>query len=79
MSERFDLIGKTAIVTGAGSGIGEAIALVLAQQAALVNILEIDDQKDMQVAEAINITPPLVSPLLVYKALSGLKLRKSSH
>ena len=38
----FDLSGKTAVVTGGGSGIGKSIAQVFAQQGANVHILEID-------------------------------------
>ena len=39
----FSLAGKTAVVTGAGSGIGQAIAFALAKQGAFVDVLEIDD------------------------------------
>ena len=39
----FGLSGKTAVVTGAGSGIGQAIALALAKQGAFVDVLEIND------------------------------------
>ncbi|HVG14911.1 MAG TPA: SDR family oxidoreductase [Chitinophagaceae bacterium] len=38
----FSLQGKTAIVTGAGSGIGRAVALLLAQQGAEVHLLDIN-------------------------------------
>jgi NAD(P)-dependent dehydrogenase (short-subunit alcohol dehydrogenase family) len=38
----FSLKGKNAIVTGAGSGIGRAIAAALATQGAVVDILEVD-------------------------------------
>jgi len=38
----FSLAKKTAIVTGAGSGIGQAIAIALAKQGAFVDVLEID-------------------------------------
>ena len=39
----FSLAGKTAVVTGAGSGIGQAIAIAVAKQGAFVDVLEIDD------------------------------------
>ena len=39
----FSLAGKTAVVTGAGLGIGQAIAIALAKQGAFVNVLEIDN------------------------------------
>lgn len=39
---KFDLGGKTAIVTGGGSGIGLAISTTLAKQGALVHILELN-------------------------------------
>jgi NAD(P)-dependent dehydrogenase (short-subunit alcohol dehydrogenase family) len=40
----FSLSGKSAVVTGAGSGIGQAIALALAKQGASVDVLEINDE-----------------------------------
>jgi NAD(P)-dependent dehydrogenase (short-subunit alcohol dehydrogenase family) len=40
--ERFSLKGKRAIITGAGSGIGRAIALTFASAGALVNALELN-------------------------------------
>ena len=41
----FDLSGKTAVVTGGGSGIGQAIALTYAKQGASVFVLELDESK----------------------------------
>jgi len=37
----FDLIGKKAVITGGGSGIGKAIAIVFASQGAEVHVLEL--------------------------------------
>jgi hypothetical protein len=45
--------GKTAIVTGAGSGIGEATALLLAREGASVAAVDIDEQNGQRVADAI--------------------------
>ena len=49
----FSLAGKTAIVTGAGSGIGQAIAFALAKQGAFVDVLEIDDDAAGETVEQI--------------------------
>jgi len=50
----FSLQNKTAVVTGAGSGIGRAIAVLLAKQGAIVHILEISrEQADGTVSEIL--------------------------
>jgi NAD(P)-dependent dehydrogenase (short-subunit alcohol dehydrogenase family) len=49
----FDLGGRTAAVTGAGSGIGEAIAVLFARQGAWVAVLDIDEAAGRRTAEAI--------------------------
>jgi 2-keto-3-deoxy-L-fuconate dehydrogenase len=50
----FNLSGKVAIVTGAGSGIGRAIAHVLAAQGAHVQVLDLNESADAQVTAEIN-------------------------
>jgi 2-keto-3-deoxy-L-fuconate dehydrogenase len=40
----FTLNNKTAVITGGGSGIGQAIAVLFAKQGAKVNILELNDE-----------------------------------
>ena len=49
----FNLKGKSAVVTGAGSGIGQAIALALAKQGAFVDVLEIDGKAASKTVEQI--------------------------
>jgi 2-keto-3-deoxy-L-fuconate dehydrogenase len=44
MSGLFSLAGKIAVVTGGGSGIGEAIAIVFAQQGAHVVVLDLAEE-----------------------------------
>ena len=53
MGEKFNLTGKNAIITGGGSGIGEAIATVLAQQGATTNILDVNKEKGEHIVEKI--------------------------
>ncbi len=47
----FDLSGKTAIVIGAGSGIGEAVALGCAKQGARVICLDLNEEAARRVAQ----------------------------
>jgi 2-keto-3-deoxy-L-fuconate dehydrogenase len=49
----FDLTGKSAIVTGAGSGIGAAIAALFARQGARVVILDVNDSGDAIAAAVV--------------------------
>lgn len=48
------LVGKKAVVTGAAAGIGQAIALALANEGADVAIADIQDEKAQAVAQAIS-------------------------
>jgi len=47
------LLGKNFVVTGAGSGIGRAIALILAQQGAFVLVTDINESAAKHVADEI--------------------------
>lgn len=38
----FNLAGKTAVITGGGSGIGKAISLLFAKQGAIVHVIELN-------------------------------------
>ena len=49
----FSLAGKYAVVTGAGSGIGKAIALALAKQGAFVDVLEVNVEAANDTVEQI--------------------------
>ena len=50
---KFSLIGKTAIITGGGSGIGKAISKVFAEQGAVVHILEFSPDHGEQTVKEI--------------------------
>ncbi|MCU1693239.1 MAG: sadH 2 [Frankiales bacterium] len=45
-----DLTGKTAVVTGAGSGIGRSLALLLASRGATVHVVDVDLARAQEVA-----------------------------
>lgn len=49
----FDLHGKTAIVTGGGSGIGQAVSQLFAKQGARVAVVDIQEEQARATAEAI--------------------------
>ena len=66
----FSLMGKTAVVTGAGSGIGQAIAIALARQGAFVNVLDVNDHTAEETVEQIRSTG--------YQA-EGIKCDVSNH
>lgn len=50
----FNLSGKVALITGAGSGIGRAIAIRLAEQGARVHLLDLNEAAINSVAAEIN-------------------------
>ena len=50
----FDLTGKTALVTGAASGIGEAAVIALAHSGAFVYVADIDRSNGMRVVRSIS-------------------------
>nr|WP_297789773.1 glucose 1-dehydrogenase [uncultured Allomuricauda sp.] len=51
---KFNLKGKTAIVTGGGSGIGKAISITFASQDAKVHILDFDEASSLETVAEIN-------------------------
>ena len=61
----FNLAGKTALVTGAGSGIGEAIASALAGAGAFVYVADRDEMNGRRVASAITASGREASFLLL--------------
>ena len=50
----FNLTNKTAVITGGGSGIGKAIALLFAKQGAIVHIIELNMNAADEVVNEIN-------------------------
>jgi 2-keto-3-deoxy-L-fuconate dehydrogenase len=57
----FELTGKKAVVTGGGSGIGKAIAILFAQQAAHVHVVEITEEAARETAAEIEAAGGLVN------------------
>ena len=49
----FSLKGKHAVVTGAGSGIGKAVAVLLAQQGAIVQVADINEAQALEAVKEI--------------------------
>ena len=49
----FNLQHKNAVITGAGSGIGKSVALVFAQQGAVVHLVDINEKQAAAVADEI--------------------------
>lgn len=54
LTERIRLDGRVAVVTGAGAGIGQAIALTLADQGAYVAVLDIQQEAAQRTAGSIH-------------------------
>jgi NAD(P)-dependent dehydrogenase (short-subunit alcohol dehydrogenase family) len=54
IQEMFDLSGEAAVVTGAGSGLGKAIAEILAQAGASVGLIDVDGGRLDYVAAGID-------------------------
>ena len=55
-----DFSGRVAVVTGGGSGIGEACAVELAARGASVVVTDINEDAATRVAESITATHPIV-------------------
>lgn len=68
-----DLVGRTAVITGGGSGIGAACARELASRGAHVTVADVDDAAAKSLADEIGGTP-WVLDLLDVDALEKLNL-----
>src|SRR5687767_10223462 len=60
---RWDLAGKAALVTGAGSGIGQAIALELARQGAKLAVADVNGDAAEATARQAREHSPVVMPI----------------
>ena len=79
MHELFSLKGKTAIVTGAGRGIGRAIAVGLAQAGANIVLVSRTEKQLLETQRMISsetISGTLVTPCDVTRLLTKLSKRQ---
>jgi 3-hydroxybutyrate dehydrogenase len=68
-----DLTGRSAVVTGAASGIGRAIAERLSQAGAAVTVLDLNGDSAREVADEIG-GKPMQADLADYEVLDSLKI-----
>lgn len=72
----FQLTGKTAIITGGGSGIGKAIATMFAKQGATVYIFDIDAKGSADAVEEIT-TNGFIAKNIVLNISDQLEIKKA--